>query len=99
MLIFIHGTFFEIMVCFSVTVLMLKNYDWLGGADKVSLLVGIFFALLRLGYLALVFYFILTKAKLIVQKTQGELAEENQGKIKDVHEDVLSSRRISISAP
>ena len=99
MLIFIHGTFFEIMVSFSVTVLMLKNYYWLGGADKVSLLVGIFFALLLLGYLALVFYFILTKAKLFVQKTQGELAEENQDKIKDVHEDVLSSIRFSIDSP
>ena len=75
-LIFIQGTFFEILVCFSITVLMVKNYDWLGGADKVSLCVAVFFALTLLAYLGLVLYFTFAKATLIAQKTQGEQAEE-----------------------
>lgn len=76
MLIFIHGTFFEIMVSFSITVLLVEKYDWLWGPDRASLYVGMFFAMTLLAYLGLVVYFTFAKATLIVQVTRGEQAEK-----------------------
>ena len=72
---FVHGTFFEILLCVSVVVAMLPYWEWLNSADRISIYVACFFALILAGYQLFVLYFAFTKVKLITQKAKAERFE------------------------
>lgn len=54
---FIHGTFFEIAVCVSVSMRMFEYKDYLEQSDKVSMAAQIFFIVVLVAYLSFILYF------------------------------------------
>ena len=72
MLVFIHGTFFEILICVSVTILMFEHYDWLGEADRTSLYFSASFGFALAVYLLFVLYFSLVKSRGMALKGRAE---------------------------
>ena len=60
---FIHGTFFETMVCVSISTGMLKFWDFFETVDHVSVITASLFLLIIVGYLIVVIYFTFFKAK------------------------------------
>ena len=91
-LIFIHGTFFEILLCVSVVVAMLPYWEWLNGADRFSLYVAGFFALILASYLLFVLFFAITKAKLITQKAFAEKYEGREDRLEEIHKIIHTKR-------
>ena len=60
----IHGTFFEIMVCASVSMSMLKYSDYFVDSDKVSVGLQFFFAAILCAYVLFVTFFTIFKTGL-----------------------------------
>ena len=75
---FIHGVFFEILVCISVSMSLLPfMQDFLSGSDKISIGIAFFFMTLLVAYLMFVTYFACFKAKQIAEKHRAEVEERN----------------------
>ena len=60
---FIHGTFFEILVCVSISLSSLKFAQYLNTSDWVSVYLSIFFGVILLVQILFVAYFTIFKTK------------------------------------
>ena len=60
---FIHGTFFEILVCVSTSLSVLKFAKYLNTSDWVSVYLSIFFGLVLIAQILFVAYFSIFKTK------------------------------------
>ena len=68
---FIHGTFFEIMVCVSVSMKMLKYDKYLNTPDLVSVGLQFFFAAILCLYVLFVTYFTIFKTGMWKVRASG----------------------------
>ena len=80
----IHGTFFETLVCVSISMEMLSFYDYLTQADKVSIGLQFFFGVVLLAYVIFVCYFTIFKTGMWVNKSRAEDIGERKKFIKSV---------------
>ena len=60
---FIHGTFFEILVCVSTSLSVLKFSKYLNTSDWVSVYLSIFFGVVLIAQIFFVIYFTLFKTR------------------------------------
>ena len=69
---FIHGVFFEVLVCVSMSMRMLDYYEYLNDSDKASIGLQFFFAVILFAYLMYVFYFTIFKTGTWVKKNKAD---------------------------
>ena len=92
---FIHGVFFEVLVCVSISMKMLEYGQFLNTNDWISVYLSVFFAAILLSYIVFLLYFACRSQKQMVEKAQGEKFEENAELRKSVQRDLLK-RSMSI---
>lgn len=63
---FIHGTFFEVLVCVSISMQMLSYSSFLNEADWISVYMSFFYAGILGSYIVFLMYFSCTKSRLWV---------------------------------
>ena len=83
---FLHGTFFEILVCLSISVGMLSYWEYFNEADHASVLLSLFFMLLMIGYLFTVLFFALFRSKMLAKKHRAECEENVLDKTELIHD-------------
>ena len=79
-LMFIHGTFFEITVCVSISMSMipfLKYENLLNDADSLSCTFALLFSTIMIAYIAYVFYFLCFKSSKLVDFHRSSVEENN----------------------
>lgn len=91
---FIHGTFFEVLVCVSVSMLMLTYSDYLNSADRVSVYFSFFFGAVLASYCLLLLYFMCAKSRLWVTKAKGNRAHKQEENVRLIHLDLLKSETL-----
>jgi len=91
---FIHGVFFEVLVCVSISVKMLEYGEFLNDSDWVSLYLAAFFGLILLIYIAFLVYFSCVSKKM-VDKAQGTKNEEKQEMRRSVQKELIRQRTIN----
>ena len=77
---FIHGTFFEIIVCVSVSMSMipfLQRDNLLNDADRLSCAFAIFFGAIMAAYTSFVLYFLACKSRALADYHQSQVEEKN----------------------
>jgi len=77
---FIHGTFFEIMVCVSVSMAMLEYRDYFTDADTFSVTLQFVFTVILAAYICFVFYFTAFKATKWQVKKSSDLVDKKKEK-------------------
>lgn len=75
---FVDGTFFEIMVCVSVSMAMLEYKEFLNTADTVSVIFQFVFAAVLVAYLGFLSFFTACKVSLLSKKKASALAKKRQ---------------------
>ena len=83
---FIHGTFFEILVCLAVNEQMLEYYEHWNEPDHFSMYVAIFFGLLLLSYLGFGVYFVCFKSEALAQLNRIEEDKRNLERCEELHQ-------------
>ena len=87
---FLNGTFFEVLVCVSISMSMFKFKDFFNTMDWVSVLMSFFFAALLITQIIFVLYFTIFKTKHWVTKMDGERIEKfGMKKLKEIHSKIL----------
>ena len=74
---FIHGTFFEIIVCISISMSMLTFTEFLKTSDKVSIAFSLFSAAFVIAYIILVSYFVCCRSKQLSEFHKAKEEERN----------------------
>ena len=82
---FIHGTFFEILVCLAVNEQMLEYYEHWNDPDHVSMYVAIFFGVLLFCYLCFGIYFVCCKSEALAQLKRNEEDKRNLERCEELH--------------
>ena len=85
----IHGTFFEMLVCVSVSMRMLKFADFYTDADWVSVVLQFVFAVFLVGYIIFITYFTVMKTGLLKIKSTAEALEAKKEMVKNVHKGII----------
>ncbi len=75
---FIHGVFFEVLVCVSISMYMIDFYNFLNAHDEYCVYLQFFFAGILIVYLCYVLYFTIFKAGALVEKTRIERLQEEK---------------------
>ena len=95
---FLNGTFFEILVCVSISMSMFKFKDFFNTMDWVSVLMSFFFAALLITRIIFVVYFTIFKTKHWVNKIDGERTEKlGMKKFKEIHNSILDKKSLNKS--
>ena len=86
---FIHGTFFEIMVCAATSTIYVEFWDMITRPDKLSLVIGMIIIIMLCCYLFLGFYFFLIKAGDFVLKQREKIEEKNFERCDFIHKSLI----------
>ena len=89
---FIHGTFFEVMVCVSVSMRMLKYEKYFETPDYVSVVLQFFFALILITYVIFVTYFTIFKTGPLQIRSSGLIEASRKKHMKSIHKEILQRR-------
>lgn len=73
---FIHGVFFEVLVCVSISMYMIDFYNFLNMHDEYCIVLQFFFSGILIAYLCYVLYFTIFKAGALAEKTRIEKLKE-----------------------
>ena len=75
-LIFIHGTFFEILVCVSISMSMVPFWEFFNKVDHASIGITFVFLAILIGYLAFVVFFVVFKSGALAKRHRADCEEE-----------------------
>ena len=74
---FIHGVFFEVLICISCSMLMIKYEEYFNDSDKVSFALQFIFCAILAFYVLFVIYFTVFKTQDYVVKNKGQQAKNS----------------------
>lgn len=89
---FIHGTFFEVLVCVSISMQMLAYGEFLNISDWVSVFMSFFFGTILLTYVLYLLYFTCVKSRLWVTKAKGSILAKQEETVKKIHDEILQNQ-------
>ena len=75
---FIHGCFFEVLICVSISMYMLDFYDYLNPHDQYCVFLQFLFSAILIAYLSYVLYFTIFKAGALAKKTELQKLQEDK---------------------
>lgn len=91
---FVHGTFFEILVCVSISMSMVRFWDFYKSADHTSISISIVFLILLAAYLGFVAYFAVYKSHQMATLNQVEVQERHIKRSKvSTHKELIDQAR------
>lgn len=94
---FMTGTFFENLVCISISMQMLTYYEVLNSADKMSIAFQFLFLAAVVAFIAYVTYFAIIVSPKLVARTKGMQLSSKQEKISLIHKRFMFTSRRSLS--
>lgn len=88
-LIFIHGTFFEILVCAATSSIYVEFWDLITPPDRLSLVICLITIMLLCCYLVFGFYFFFFRVGDLVLKQREKIEEKNVERCEFIHESLI----------
>ena len=88
-LLFVHGLFFEISVCFGVSMAMPMYWDYWNEWDKASIYISFIFGLILISYLVFVIHLTFVRAPQIALNYRAKQDRKHLKMAKTVHGDLL----------
>ena len=93
---FVHGTFFEIIVCVSISMSMIPFFateDLFSDSDKISCVIALLFAAIMIAYILFISYFICVKQRKLVEHHVAEVEERNIERADSFYHESLIAQR------